>query len=130
MEKKSYVLTAAARGLGISSGKAYGIPILKVAEGILFAALAVVIIMSCPILFKVRLFVAAIYGVTIFCLCLYGVRGEDVVGYFVGYVRRKTHAGTYVLGAPVKDERAVPKKKAPEKKKESLLWRIADRLEN
>ena len=121
---------------GASSGKIFGVSIFNVLEAVLMTGIVLLIITSTPLTGMLKIIASLFYGIPIFAFNIAGIHHEDFIRYSIGLVKRKRKGSKRRLYTPlrsvIEDEKKQNEKVAEVTKrdmKESILWRIAEKLE-
>lgn len=132
-QDRRFVLTASIKGLGIGIGNFFGVSVFRILESAGCALAVILVVMSTPLKANIKPIIATIYALPVFLFCLLGVHGEDIFMYFFGRLKLMANGKKYTIGAPIKDSELTDassgEKRKRKSKKETLLWRIADKLE-
>lgn len=132
--RRIYILTSAISDLGgLTSGKVYGISLFRIVEAAVVDLITFLIVLSSPLTLIPKVIVTLVYMVFFTVVFLHGLEGEDVILYLLGASKSKSQGKVYILSPPkyIPEQTETTEKKKPSKEvQDSLLWKIANRMEN
>lgn len=116
---------------GLFSGRLFGLPVRNVLEAGIFTGLVLALVGASPLRDTMKLMAGCMYGIPVFVFSLLGVKNEDLVGFVLGFLKRKVKGSEYYLSPPIKgQEEKKEKPNLPKRKKvDDFLWRLAQKLE-
>lgn len=136
-EDSAMLTTPVSSFFGISSGKLFGINLMNFFEAVGMTALVLLIISVTPLTSMLKIIAGLIYGIPIFVINAVGIQHEDIIRYLLSCATRKRNGAKRQLSPPIEveveseDDKNQKVSEVPVNKniKESLLWRIAEKME-